>query len=78
MGWSLELIHDGSMTVKVDVGSDGATWGGGQYKLTQELEKSTWGHMGWRLELIDDGWMTVKLDMGSDGVRGGHMGWWKI
>ena len=46
--------------------------------MTQELEKSTWGHMGWRLELIDDGWMTVKLDMGSDGVRGGHMGWWKI
>ena len=60
------------------VGSDGATWGGGQYELTQELEKSTWGHMGWRLELIDDGWMTVKLDMGSDGVRWGHMGWWKI
>ena len=60
------------------VRSDGAIWGGGQYELNQELEKSTWGHMGWRLELIDDGWMTVKLDMGSDRIRGGHMGWWKM
>ena len=31
IGWSLELIDDGWMTVNVDVGSDGVRW----------------GHMGW-------------------------------
>ena len=45
----MELIDDGWMTVKLDIGqmgSEGATWGGGRYDLTQELEISKGGQRG--------------------------------
>ena len=40
------LIDDGWMTVKLVMGSEGATWGGGRYDLTQELEMAIRGQRG--------------------------------
>ena len=45
-GVEVGLIDDGWMTVKLVMGSEGATWGGGRYDLTQELEMSIRGQRG--------------------------------
>ena len=60
MGWRLELTDVPWMTVKADMGSDGAIWGhmgpywvGEAIKGLRRWEKSTRGHVGWRLEVTD-------------------------
>ena len=46
MGWRLELTDEPWMTVKADMGSDGAIWGRGSYQVTQQLGKVHMGSCG--------------------------------